>query len=349
MGRKSKQLHNETYQNIGALFRATPQPRPAKMAPAREASEHSLDDSMLEAAEASTKRGSTRSESTPPPEQMPASKADIIYLLKELKAQSAADMALIREDLGTMTARIQAVEVNEAATTPKIETLQREMAQMKQTSTILENKVAALEDAKRQRNLRIRGIPEAVQDPDVTHYLRRLLASLLLPANAKSILLEFHFRIPKPPRAPADVPQDLLICFQSLRGKLLVQEATRETNTYEFEGSELSFYNDLSRATVTWRHSMKEVTQLLRTKGIQYRWGPGCRLSVSNEGKRVHVTQASDSVAFLQALGISQEATTSTTSAAMTPATTSKIWDVKRIQPFFPRTSGVTGTPQPKT
>ncbi|CAH2222104.1 Hypothetical predicted protein [Pelobates cultripes] len=116
------------------------------MAPARESPDHSSDDSMEEAAEAR----STRWESTPPPEQMPASKADIIHLLKELKAQSAADVALIREDLGAMTARIQAVEVNEAATTAKIETLQREMAQMKKTSTILENKVAALEDAKRQ-------------------------------------------------------------------------------------------------------------------------------------------------------------------------------------------------------
>ncbi|CAH2284890.1 Hypothetical predicted protein [Pelobates cultripes] len=279
---------------------------------------------------------------------MPASKADIIHLLKELKAQSAADVALIREDLGAMTARIQAVEVNEVATTAKIETLQREMAQMKKTSTILENKAAALEDAKRQRNLRIRGIPEAVQDSEVAYYLRRLLASLLLQAKAKSILLEFHFRIPKPP-APADVPRDLLIRFQSLRGKLLVQEAARETNTYEFEGSELSFYNDLSRATVTWRHSMKEVIQLLRAKGIQYRWGPGCRLSVSNEGKRVHITQASDSVAFLQTLGISLEATTSTTSAAKTPANISRIWDVKRIQPFFPRTSGAAATLQPKT
>ncbi|CAH2320074.1 Hypothetical predicted protein [Pelobates cultripes] len=177
------------------------------------------------------------------------------------------------------------------------------MAQMKQTSTILENKVAALEDAKCQRNLRIRGIPEAVQDPEVSHYIRRILASLLLPAKAKSILLGFHFHIPKPPRAPADISRDLLIRFQSLRGKLLVQEAAQETNTYEFEGSELSFYNDLSRTTVTWRHSMKEVTQLRRTKGIQYRWGPGRRLSVSNEGKRVHITQASDFVAFLQSLG----------------------------------------------
>ncbi|CAH2325857.1 Hypothetical predicted protein [Pelobates cultripes] len=348
MGRKSKQLHHEakpSSQNIGDLLRATPRPWPAMMAPAREAPDHSSDDSMEEAAEAR----STRWESTPPPEQMPASKADIIHLLKELKAQSAADVALIREDLGAMSARIQAVEVNEAATTAKIETLQREMAQMKKTSTILENKVAALEDAKRHRNLRLRGIPEAVQDSEVAHYLRRLLASLLSQAKAKSILLEFHFRIPKPPRAPADVPRDLLIRFQSLRGKLLVQEAARDTNTYEFEGSELSFYNDLSRATVTWRHSMKEVTQLLRSKGIQYRWGPGCRLSVNNDGKRVHITQASDSVAFLQTLGISLEATTSTTSAAKTSANMSRIWDVKRIQPFIPRTSGAATTLQPKT
>ncbi|CAH2284534.1 Hypothetical predicted protein [Pelobates cultripes] len=294
MGRKSKQLHNEAMpssQNIVDLLRATP--RPAKMVPAQEASEHSSDDSMEEAAEATTKRRSTRRESTPPPEQMPASKADIIHLLKELKAQSAADVALIREDLSAMTARIQAVEVNEAATTAKIETLQREMAQLKKTSTILENKVAALEDAKRQRNLRTRGIPEAVQDPKVTHYLRRLLASLLFQAKAKSILLEFHFRIPKPPRAPADVPRDLLIVFQSLWEKLLVQEAARETNM------SLKVLSYLSIMTSPGRHSMKDITQLLRTKGIQYRWGPGCRLSVSNEGKRVHITQASDSVIFL--------------------------------------------------
>ncbi|CAH2294077.1 Hypothetical predicted protein [Pelobates cultripes] len=146
MGRKSKQLRSETpptSKNIVDLFKVMP--RPAKMAPMWESYDNSSDESEGESAEAPANGGSIRTESTPPPEKMPESKADI-NLLKEPKAQSAADVALIREDLGAMTALIQAIEVNEVATSNIIKALQREMTQLKQTSTTLENKVAALED-----------------------------------------------------------------------------------------------------------------------------------------------------------------------------------------------------------
>ncbi|CAH2282400.1 Hypothetical predicted protein [Pelobates cultripes] len=57
-----------------------------------------------------------------------------------------------------MKARIQAVEVREVATADKLEALQRDMARLKQVNTNMENKVAALENSKHQRNLRIRGV-----------------------------------------------------------------------------------------------------------------------------------------------------------------------------------------------
>ncbi|CAH2223616.1 Hypothetical predicted protein [Pelobates cultripes] len=43
-------------------------------------------------------------------EQQPASKADIQNLLKEMQALFAADIALVREDLAGITARLQTLE-----------------------------------------------------------------------------------------------------------------------------------------------------------------------------------------------------------------------------------------------
>ncbi|CAH2319902.1 Hypothetical predicted protein [Pelobates cultripes] len=160
------------------------------------------------------------------PGHVPASKADIQNMLKEIKAFFVADIALVREDIG--------------------------------------GRLAVLEDSKRQRNLQVRGVPEDITNNDVPHYLHRMLSSMLSPSKAKVMPLDYNYWVPKSSKALARIPKDLVLCFQSLQSKQLIQASMKAAPTYHFEGSDLE-------TTILWRKSLQPVTKQLRVEDIKYR------------------------------------------------------------------------------
>ncbi|CAH2223917.1 Hypothetical predicted protein [Pelobates cultripes] len=177
------------------------------MAPAREDSDLASEDSDHDDSSYYADRGEP-SKSTPlrdrdpkpvraskdaQPDHAPASKADIQNMVAELKAYFSADIALVREDMGVMTARLRALEEAGTATTSKQEALQPEVETLKQANHTMEGRLAVLEDARWQRNMRVRGIPENIGEDEVPHYLHRMWSSMLPPAKAKTINLDYLY------------------------------------------------------------------------------------------------------------------------------------------------------------
>ncbi|CAH2305865.1 Hypothetical predicted protein [Pelobates cultripes] len=84
----------------------------------------------------------------------PASKADIQNMPAEMKAFFAADIALVREDMGVMTAWLRMLEEAGDSTRGK-QDLKVEVDKLKQDNLTMESRLAVLEDSKQQRNLRV--------------------------------------------------------------------------------------------------------------------------------------------------------------------------------------------------
>ncbi|CAH2293807.1 Hypothetical predicted protein [Pelobates cultripes] len=252
-----------------------------------------------------------------------------------MKTLFAADIALVWKDLGVITARLQSLEDSGDNVQCQQDAPQSELDALKLTNLLMEGRIAALEDSKRQRNLKIRSVFEEVTESETPHYLRRLLSSILTPAKAKAISLDTYFRLPKPAKAPDGVPRDLLISFQSLRSKQLVQAAVRDTPSYHFEGANLTFFNDLTRSTMVWRQSLHPVTQHLRNHKVAYRWGPGRKLTVLHDRKRIQLQQQSDAGKFFKALGLPTPETLQTNAPGANSQPTTQMWDVSNVQPFY--------------
>ncbi|CAH2313093.1 Hypothetical predicted protein [Pelobates cultripes] len=174
----------------------------------------------------------------------------------------------------------------------------------------MEGRIAALEDAKRQHNLKIRNVPE-----DITA------------------------------KAPDRVPRDLLICFQSMQSKQLVQAAVHNTPTYRFEGADLSFFNDLSRSTMEWRQSLRPITQHLRDHAVAYRWGPGRKLTMLHDGKRIQLQQQSEAGKFLSAMGLPTPETIQTSISGTDLQPLAQMWDICKVRPFYPKIRPAAGEP----
>ncbi|CAH2306844.1 Hypothetical predicted protein [Pelobates cultripes] len=255
-----------------------------------------------------------------------------------MKTLFAADIALVRKDLGVITARLQSLEDSGDTAHCGQDAQQSELDKLKQANLLMEGRIAVLEDSKRQRNLKIWSVPEDATDSEIPHYLRRLLSSVLTPSKAKAILLDNYFRIPKPAKAPDGASRDLLICFQSLRSKQLVQAAICDAPSYHFEGADLTFFNDLTRSTIVWQQALRPLTQHLRQHEVAYCWGPGRKLTVLHDRKRIPLQQQSDARKFFKALGLpTPEAQQAHTLGADSQPST-QMWDVRNVRPFYPKT-----------
>ncbi|CAH2274271.1 Hypothetical predicted protein [Pelobates cultripes] len=156
-------------------------------------------------------------------------------LLREMKTLFAADIALVRKDLGVITARLLSLQDSDDIAQWRQDAQQSELEKLKQANFLMEGRIAVLEDSKRHRNLKIGSFSEEVTDCEMPHYICCLLSSILTPSKAKAISLDNYFRISKPAKAPDGVPRDLLICFQSMLSKQIIQAATSDAPSYHFK------------------------------------------------------------------------------------------------------------------
>ncbi|CAH2246546.1 Hypothetical predicted protein [Pelobates cultripes] len=102
-----------------------------------------------------------------------------------------------------------------------------------------------LDDYLKRKNLKLRGIAEMVEHEELPHFVRRLMATILLQQQVKSLLFESCHRLHTSKKTPAGVPRDVLIRFSSFRDKKLVMETLQTHSPLQFETSSLTALQDL--------------------------------------------------------------------------------------------------------
>ncbi|CAH2256208.1 Hypothetical predicted protein, partial [Pelobates cultripes] len=156
LGQKAKLQRSDiasSSKDICTLLRVTPQLQSTKIAPVRKDSDIASEERETEDFSFPITQSETRANPKPQLkylpvgrqtrpnlslEQTPASKAYIQNLLKEMKALFAADIALVWEDLGAITARLQALEVSGEIAKGRQDDQQSEMDKFKQANLLME-------------------------------------------------------------------------------------------------------------------------------------------------------------------------------------------------------------------
>ncbi|CAH2223717.1 Hypothetical predicted protein [Pelobates cultripes] len=207
--------------------------------------------------------GGLHMESSDEENNTPATKGDIKSLLHDIRKMFQADLAILREDMLSLTSRIKAAE--------ETTTLAAEQKRLTDSQATITQKMTEYEDCNCSKNTKIKGIPTSVEKSELPQHMRRLIQHILPHKQARNILIDNIYRIRRQGRLPQQMNSDVIIQLVTHLDKMAIMAAVRDSLSLSFEQHTLTFYNDLSYPTMLWRQTMRPVTSVLRQRKTPYR------------------------------------------------------------------------------
>ncbi|CAH2220705.1 Hypothetical predicted protein [Pelobates cultripes] len=243
--------------------------------------------------------------------QEPLTKADLHNMLKEataeIKAHTAAELERhisgIKEDLEALNTRATQAESD-------ITLLQSTSSQHGQDIYYLSDKIQYLEDSledlnnrSRRNNIRIRGLPEAVDADAILPTLRDLFHTILPDSTEQECDIERAHRALRPLALNPTSPRDVIVRMQHFATKEKIMAATRASPP-KYGASTLAFFQDLAPSTLKKRRDLKPLTMALTKKGLKYRWGHPFKLQVRLDDQDHVLHHPAEMEDFATALGL---------------------------------------------
>ncbi|CAH2296029.1 Hypothetical predicted protein [Pelobates cultripes] len=106
-------------------------------------------------------------------------------MLGELRRNIAANIGVFRDEISRVVARLQNTELTTAAQESRLVSVEQQIIVLQKTQRQHQNNMAALEDKRRWKNVKICGLPEAVETAELPHLVRRMLNTLFTTKQAK--------------------------------------------------------------------------------------------------------------------------------------------------------------------
>ncbi|CAH2312733.1 Hypothetical predicted protein [Pelobates cultripes] len=157
------------------------------------------------------------------PDTAPVTISVLTQLLADHHKELHNDIAALRGDLKGLTTCLNTLESATETVTRDIWELRQNVQDLQRKQKLHEHRMAEQEDAGRQDNLKVRGIPETIPDTELPQVVKRLFAVILSPTQANKIVLANIFRIPKSPKAPTEATRDTILTFQTRQDKIAIQ------------------------------------------------------------------------------------------------------------------------------
>ncbi|CAH2274428.1 Hypothetical predicted protein [Pelobates cultripes] len=120
----------------------------------------------------------------------PATKGDILGLLKHLRTWFRTDIALLREEVMAVTDRVKATEEDISSIAQRQTSATEQIRQLQGSHQALQARVDAMDDARRRANVKVRGIAETVNERELPHFIRRLISEIMQPKQAKTLQVD---------------------------------------------------------------------------------------------------------------------------------------------------------------
>ncbi|CAH2295715.1 Hypothetical predicted protein [Pelobates cultripes] len=253
----------------------------------------------------------------------PVTEATIKTLLDELRRNIATDISAFREEISGVSALLHDME-------QELSTLKSEQAQK-------QHRMAAMEEQRWWKNVKVSNLPDTVPTAEIPHLIQRLLTQLI---SAKQMTLDSCYRLTAPLASTTGVHRDVIICFHNGPDNQAFMTTIRNKLPYTFEDDQLTFFPDLSRATLDWRRSLRPLTSELTKHKVPYRWGAPRSLLIPHESRTLKVLEDTEIPSTLLKIRLSD-----TSEGSLKPALATQLsaWDPLRVRPFVP--SALRGSP----
>uniref|UniRef100_A0A8C5PTB3 Uncharacterized protein n=1 Tax=Leptobrachium leishanense TaxID=445787 RepID=A0A8C5PTB3_9ANUR len=230
--------------------------------------------------------------------EMPT-RADIREMIAEVRDSLQQDISNLRTEVETLGTRVAGLEHEATCAAEK----DKDPTVPSQILSGVWRKLDDLDNRSRRQNLRIRGVPET--ETAIRRYLVGLFNFLL---GAREVhpedLARAHRALRPPPTSPDEPPRDIICCLTSFTLKERIYFSARTQRTWEFRGTRIGIFNDLSPTTLQARRFLRPVTQMLQREKIPYRWGYPLSLSVRHNNLTLSIRTPEDVPHFMQSLNL---------------------------------------------
>ncbi|CAH2296310.1 Hypothetical predicted protein [Pelobates cultripes] len=227
--------------------------------------------------------------------------------LEEVKGYLAGE---IERTAREVKAEIQAIGVRTEALESRLEEVVTAHNSTTTATNALLTRVAALEmeledssNRTRRNNMRVRGLPEEVQDGDLEQVMVECFRASLpqIPDHLWHIdRIHRALRAKGPQNSP---PRDIIIRWHFYSTKEAILKRSRN-HQYTYKGKELQIYQDIAPATLARRREWKPVADLVRAKGLRFAWGFPFKMLIFNGPRPIVLLPSMDPRGVLRDLGI---------------------------------------------
>lgn len=229
---------------------------------------------------------------------------DLRAIAADIKDTLSAAISELRLEIHSLNDRVLAAE-NMA---DRQETQIRKTTHQVDTHTLqmrdMQRHLEDLDNRGRRHNLRIRGIPEAIDGNQLQPSITALFNGLLNKPPQSPIELERIHRALRPKGRDTDPPRDVICCLVNFQLKEEILRQARGKSQIIHKGKAIQIYQDLSGITLQHRRDLRPLLDVLRSRNIPYKWKfPFC-LSASTQGRTALLKVPEDLHHFCEALNI---------------------------------------------
>ncbi|KAM4034741.1 LOW QUALITY PROTEIN: uncharacterized protein ACNLHF_021427 [Anomaloglossus baeobatrachus] len=203
--------------------------------------------------------------------QLPT-KRDFQALISEVKDTCRSEIAAVRQDVVSISKRINQVENdhNEARTT--ILHLQSQTSSQAEVIRELPRHIEDLDNRGRRHNIRVRGVLEAQAKEDVTTILQTIFNSLLQRPPDNPIPIDRAHRALRPKNLKGN-PKDIICHIIDFQLKEEIMLKARPPKQVIYRGIKIQLFHDLSWIMLQQRKALRPLLSSLKANNIFYRWG----------------------------------------------------------------------------
>lgn len=229
---------------------------------------------------------------------------DLRSVAADIKNTLTAAITDLRIDIQAITGRVMAVEKITASHSTElrknhllIDTHTRQLRDMNRHLEDLDNR-------SRRHNLRLRGLTESVDTEHLQSEVIGIFNNVLNRPKDTPITMERIHRALRPKGKDLDPPRDVICCIVDYQLKEEILRRARTMTPLLYHGKEFRIFQDLSSITLQRRRELKPLLEILRTKGIIYRWKFPFGLAASVHGRSALLRVPEDlKLLFLRHIG----------------------------------------------
>ncbi|CAH2223648.1 Hypothetical predicted protein, partial [Pelobates cultripes] len=240
MGHNSKKYRADrppSTSDIGCLlWRPQTSTKPVMVPLSDEPSYTSIETSLTDLRELEGKTRGKKADRPPEPATGSLVTEDTLKsLLDELRHNIAADISVFKEEPRRVSVCLHDTEVATAAHESQLTDLEQELSLLRRDQAQLYYHMAAIEDRRRWKNVKVCGLPNNIATAEIPHLIRKLFTDLFSVKQAKLMTLDGCYGLPAPPAGSTGVNRDVIIRFQNGPDKHAFMTAIHSKSPYSYE------------------------------------------------------------------------------------------------------------------